>query len=643
MTVKIFIQPNFLFLYNLCMKYKEEILKILIESEDVVTADTIANTLNVSKKTISNAIKAINTSKEIIISSNKGYSLKRDSVIESVSFVETPSEREEYISWTLLTKKNISLYELSEELCVSSSTIKKDIFNINKKLFDDFSLSIKCTRDILYIFGSETNIRKLFDKSIRNESKDNFTTISFLQTRFPSIDVLQLKVIVHSILQRQGIFVHDFQLISIILHLCIIIVRMTINNDDYTPDAKEQDDAINEFDTATAKKILDKVSIIYPQFVFGDSEIVNFSLVLATNSSKIYHYSNITNYINRETVELTDQIISTIKMSFDIDLSSPSFRSKFMIHLDNLITRMQKNESTKNDLTLLTKVQFPLIYEIASTISYVIKEKYGYDIPEEETSFIAFHIGNEIDEQLQNESKIKCAVIAPDYQQLHYHLANKLTTLYQTKMIIVSVENITLEQYALNTIDLVISTMEIKSDVPYVVVHPFLSANDLSKIDSKINKLIERKQTKPLRINLLHIFDKSLFTINKQFKDEKDVISYMCGILSVQKCIPGHFKDLVLNREKLSSTAFGDYAIPHPVTLCALKTVIFVLITEKPIHWENHQVNFVFLICVNNNEKDQFRDLFSSICNIMSNEKIKQQLLKVKDFDEFIETLSIYI
>ena len=628
-------------MYNYFMKYEMEILNILNDSDNYVTADVLANLLNVSKKTISNTIKTINANDEIIVSTNKGYKINKSKAVSNFT-IDTPKEREKYIIWSLLTKKSVPLYEISTDLCVSSSTIKKDIGNINEELSQNFSLTIKCSRDILTLSGSEVNIRNLFDENIRNESKDKFTTISFLQTRFPSIDVLQLKVIIHSILQKQGIFVHDFQLISIVLHLCIIIQRTQGNNK--IPSSKVENINLDGLDTFTAKKILDKVTIIYPQCVFGESEIISFSLLLASNSSKIYSSTNISNYVNKEIVELTDVIIEAVKSSYDIDLSNPSFRSKFLIHLDNLIDRLKNNISTKNDLALLTKTQFPLIYEIASSISYIIKEKYGCDVPEEETSFIAFHIGNEIDEQLQNETKIKCAVIAPDYQQLHYHLANKLTTLFSTKIIIVSIENVTLEQYALNNIDLVISTMNIQSDIPSIIVHPFLSATDISKIDNKLNTIIEIKKTKSLRINLLNIFDKELFELNKSFENENETISFLCNILQNKGYITEDFRDLVINREKHSSTAFGNYAIPHPVTLSSLKTTIFVLINEKPIKWgKQHNVNFVFLICVNKNDKEQFRELFSSICNIMSNEKIKQQLLKVKTFDDFIKTLSVYI
>ena len=44
-----------------------------------------------------------------------------------------------------------------------------------------------------------------------------------------------------------------------------------------------------------------------------------------------------------------------------------------------------------------------------------------------------------------------------------------------------------------------------------------------------------------------------------------------------------HFKDEVLEREKMSSTAFGNFAIPHAMKMHANKTGINILISENPI------------------------------------------------------------
>lgn len=620
------------------MKYQNEILAILNNKDDFTTAETISSTLKISKRTVSNVVRSINANQKVIISTNKGYKLACDPNIV-LQIIDSPNEREEYIIWTLLNKKDVLIYQLANDLNVSYSTIRKDLTKLKKMLNNDFSLDVVINNEHVSLSGLEENIRKLFDWRVRNESQNKFTTINFLQSKFQMIDVLQLKVIVQSVLQRLEIFINDFQLISLILHLCIIIQRTINNNYSF----QQNVDVTYETEYNASKKIFEKIAILYPQCIFNEFEIRNFSLLLAANSTKMYSTICINNLMNKDIIDLTDSIIDYVKTEFNIDLSSNSFKSKFMIHLDNLINRLKNNIESKNDLVLMTKTQFPLIYDIATSISYMIKERLGYNISDTEISFIAFHVGNAIDEQIQNESLLKCAVIAQDYQEMNYHLANKLTLLFQSKIVIISVEGTTLDQYAHNDIDLVISTIEVDIDVPSIVVHPFLSVEDIDNIEKKIKILANRKKNKTLRKNLLHVFNEKLFTKNKQLKNEKDTIHFMCNILEENGFIDKEFEQYVISRENLSSTAFGDYAIPHPIVLSAKKTAIFVLVNENPIPWGDSQVNFVFLLCINANEKEIYRDLFFSICNMMLNDKIKQKLLKTNDFEQFIQTIQLHI
>lgn len=87
----------------------------------------------------------------------------------------------------------------------------------------------------------------------------------------------------------------------------------------------------------------------------------------------------------------------------------------------------------------------------------------------------------------------------------------------------------------------------------------------------------------------------------------------MCETLVENNYTDDRFLNSVFEREKLSSTAFGNYAIPHSLKIIAKKTTISVVLSKKPIKWDNTNVNFIFLLCVNQNDKDKFRELFSSI------------------------------
>lgn len=79
-----------------------------------------------------------------------------------------------------------------------------------------------------------------------------------------------------------------------------------------------------------------------------------------------------------------------------------------------------------------------------------------------------------------------------------------------------------------------------------------------------------------------------------------------------------HFKDKVLEREKMSSTAFGNFAIPHAMKMHANKTGINILISENPISWNEHPVNLVIMMCFNKNERYIFNEIYDPITMILS-------------------------
>ncbi|MDY3830298.1 MAG: PTS sugar transporter subunit IIA, partial [Erysipelotrichaceae bacterium] len=392
-----------------------------------------------------------------------------------------------------------------------------------------------------------------------------------------------------------------------------------------------------------AEKILKKIETIFPNCFFNDFEKYNFYLLIASNSSRLCADHCLFEHIDPSIIELTNTICEKVTDTYGLTLNCPSFKNRFMIHLNNLVFRCKNNTTSKNDLVLITKSQFPLIYEIATYIAYQIKTSTGYQINDEEISFIAFHIGNEIDEQLQKNSLVRCALIAYEYNQIDYHLANKLTSLFGSKIIIVSTDNSNKESYDFNDVDLIITVLPITTKHDFIIVHPLLSLGDIEALEKVIDKIMNNKKNKLMRQSVSSLFKKEFFIKNAKVENESQAITKMCEILRNKNYIEDEFEKSVFEREKLSSTAFGNYAIPHPLVVNSNKTAIFVIVNEKTIKWNNSNVNFIFLLCVSEKDKNIFRDLFSSIIFLLGDSKIKQKLISAESFEDFLAVINNYI
>lgn len=507
---------------------------------------------------------------------------------------------------------------------------------------NNYSLKISYIRDNISLEGSEKNIRKLFDWQVRRESKNNFTTFNLLQDKFPGIDIYKIKDIVSDNLQSSKLFVNDFQLLSIVLHSCIAIKRsMTGNVIDNDSSIKNIN--IESFEYIASNKILDQISNYYSLPIFSISEKNAFALLIMSNSTSPNSDFNIDEYIDSKQEKLLSSIFIKVYENFGINLNSDSFRNKFAIHLNNLLIRFQNGLTSKNDLLLSTKTSFPLIFEIAAYVSSIIFEHTGFMINDEEIGFIAFHIGNEIDEQIQKENLLNCAIISCDYNRGIFQLVNKLNSLFGTKIIVNSIK--TIEQYTKENLnyDLILSVIPLDVDIPYIQIHPMLSDDDINKVETKIRSLITHNKNKQMRNDISNLFKKEFFFKNPEVLNKEQLLSSMCETLVENNYTDDRFLNSVFEREKLSSTAFGNYAIPHSLKIIAKKTTISVVLSKKPIKWDNTNVNFIFLLCVNQNDKDKFRELFSSIIYLLKNDDVKNKLLNINNFDDFIDTIKSYL
>lgn len=66
------------------------------------------------------------------------------------------------------------------------------------------------------------------------------------------------------------------------------------------------------------------------------------------------------------------------------------------------------------------------------------------------------------------------------------------------------------------------------------------------------------------------------------------------------------FCDSIILREKTSSTAFGNIAIPHVIHVDALKSGIGIMVSEKGIYWDDQIVHIVFLIAIHYDDNRVF-------------------------------------
>lgn len=286
------------------------------------------------------------------------------------------------------------------------------------------------------------------------------------------------------------------------------------------------------------------------------------------------------------------------------------------------------------------KSNCPLIYDCAVNISFKIKTFTDCEINEDEIAYIALHIGCALENQKKLLSRITCAVLFPQYYNLDIKLAENISSAFQDTLLIKYI--ITNEKELLNiNVDFIISTIKFENTdtFPFVIINPFLTEKDRSLISNKIEEIKKIKQKQQFSDYLHSIFNDSLFMKDKDFKDENEAIEFMCNEMELKGYISSDFKQEVFEREAMSPTAFNGIAIPHSMRMDAIKTGMFAIVNQRSMKWGNQQVNIIFLLTINKNERKVFHEMFDSLTTILSDEINLKKLINCNSFEEFISAI----
>ncbi|MED1471623.1 BglG family transcription antiterminator [Bacillus salipaludis] len=630
------------------MNEKEKaLIQLLSQKNDWVKADILATHFSVSTRTIRkyvNAINSYNSSYERILSSKLGYKINLKSKIDTTKAAEytiTPKERlYNILKQAILQDEGMDIFDVSEELFVSVPTIESDLKKA-KSLLDPFNLTIKRHGNIIHLNGSERNKRKLMSQIFYNETNNKFLIIKRIQEDF-DYELTPFKEKLQTILEGYNLNINEYTVGNILLHIVIAIERVKNHY-------KIQETHMNSLNhTEEHKAAIEIAQLIYTQYgvQFDEIELYYLNMLLISNTT-LLQYDNLTRnnlnrYIEEHYIDLVEEVIQKVNEYYLIDFHDDEFLIKFTLHIRNLINRAKLNYLSKNPLTNQIKLTYPLIYDLAVFISNQIQKREQITINEDEIAYIAFHIGSFFERQNDLQNKLTCTVICPQYYNMHMEMVKKLNHSFEKYLEIDKVMTSANVDLSVIESDLIITTVDIPREPnrEIIRVNPFLTEEDIGEIYQFILRVKKRQSRFKLRDQLINLFDPHLFQQNVYLENEFAMIKYMGEKMVKLGFIEHEFIDDVMEREKMSSTAFNNnVAVPHSLHMDAIRSSISILINEKSLKWGKDTVQIVALIAINKNERKIFRDVYDSFIRIISEPENVHRLLQSKNYEAFIETL----
>lgn len=629
---------------------KELFLNFIKTQHDWIDSSTLANYLNVSTRSIRKYVNEINSNGEFILSSKKGYKVNLNNNCQTkVDSSEniSPDNRLNLILKELIVNSNgINIFDLSEELFVSPATIEGDIVKANK-FIGSYNLKIKQSKFLLKLIGNESAKRKLMSSIIFKETGSDFLSLFDVQKIYQEYNLSKLKENIIYILKKYNLFINEYAINNILLHLMITIDRIKKNN--YIESVEVVNYIDNNNDISISRDISNFLESEY-NITLTSAELYYLVFQL-TNKTTVLNYhemdtKSLPNYIDEHFVKLTKKIIKNVYDLYLIDLSDEEFVVKFTLHVKNLISRAKNNQVLRNQIPQKLKDSYPLIYDISVYICNQIQTLENVDIDEDEISYISLHVGSFFDRQKLLEDKVLCALITPNYYDLQFKIVRDLEKRFNESIEIIQIFSDTHNLDFDNKVDMVITTLPINNrcPIPFVYVNPYLNRKDYDNIQSKFTQIKDRKNILTVQNHLEMYFSESLFMKNIYLDSAKDYIKFMGNILYENKYVKPNYIDDVLIREKMSSTAFNNnVAIPHSMKMDALKTGVCLIVNDKPVKWGEEKVQIIAMIPINEKEKEKFNYIFESFIEILSEWNNVKELTKADNYSSFMNRIAYLI
>lgn len=614
-----------------------------------IPSSEIVSYFSISKRQVQKYIASINNTslhEPIILSSRKGYALNPnqnqyiEKILTTTDIFNSPESRRLYILQKIISSPEIyDVFDFSEELFISESTVEADLQKARQYL-QPYYLIIKKKKSKLYIEGKEKDKRRFMQEHLFHKGYENFSFKGITELLSFHYNLPELYETLRNIFFKHEIFVNDYALHNIVIHIIVTIERIHRHFD--LNENIDLSTLENEHNFLAAQEIVSYVNQQY-HVTITTSELYNLILLISNNTSltnyAIVNAQNIEKHINPQFIHIARDLLNKVENAYHLEPFNEEFIATFTIHIENLLKRVKNDATIKNPLTKTFKYSYPLIYDIAVFIAQTLYKNYQITIDEDEIAFIAFHVGSffEISDILNK--KVSCLFTYSDYYGFYQNEIKKLKNIFDDDINIIAAFPISYINQDIPKVDLIISTNEIGYNFNTIVINPFLTDNDIEKLRKSIKKISLQKRNKILQTYLSQLFHEDIFYRGIQFNNATETIYYLTQDIIKKNYALKDFTNDVLAREKLSSTAFNEIAIPHSLTNSALESFIAFATCNEPISWGTKKVSLVILIGLAEESKYIFSEVFDSLIDILSNTDYVQKLSQANSYEELITFL----
>lgn len=307
-------------------------------------------------------------------------------------------------------------------------------------------------------------------------------------------------------------------------------------------------------------------------------------------------------------------------------------------HMDTMLSRLSMNLRIENSKTDSVRQNYPEIYAAVETACEMMRELLELEeIPEAEIGYVAMHFAAAAEKLQAEKQQIAVVVVCPTGMGTSKMLAANLMRTFHNIEIrrIISAFGIDPAKLREEGIDLILSTVTLNTDFPYLCVSPILQAQDKLLLQNEIEAINRRRIRKKtgvyrmpapdlnsiLRISRIGI---EIAEILQHFQicqpelisDQNELIVCAAGMFAESRDEQREIRRAIQEREQLADTFIPEMGIYllHCRTSAVEHSRFGYLRLRTPLELENGTVSGAVIMLI----PDEGGTLYSEVISRLS-------------------------
>jgi len=540
----------------------KKIIKILIENDDYIVTEKIAQKLDVSSRTVLRELKKVEKwlrGNDIQLEKKKGTGIRlncsaadKNRIAELLEFEAvdrhfTPEERKMIILSELLRDQRPNkLYAFTRVCNVSEATISHDLDEIEGWLKEYQIKLIRKPGLGVYLEGKEKDIRKasinllyqnfnleeilllLQDKYSEPEEKLRKNLSKNRLLNLIGLDTINLlDEYIKKLENRMSYQLADDAYAALMVHLAIALKRIK-DGEEITVNQEVLNNLKGKKEFIIASELVSSIAEAF-KVEIPEAEIAYVTMHLMGSKGRGGIYNDeISMTEDYHLVNISRKMIEKAEIELGIYLEDDEELLVGLVrHLEPTINRIKLKLDIRNPLLEEIKEKYAELFEVSKKCAAILAEKENIEVPESEAAYIAMHLGSAVERKRKPQQKFRAAVACTSGIGASRLLASRLSKEFENIEVTTLISTLDFDNQEIDNLnlDLIISTVAIpESEVPVIVVNPLLNEKQQQEINDFLlknrakNKSRNNKITLEEKLKMINNYNQGILEVLNNFQ-----------------------------------------------------------------------------------------------------------------------------